>query len=95
MDQCPAAKQLDYCPLGWVPANIQVTANSEWLAANPVAAELFKQAKLPVVDVSIENVKQEQGAYTEAQIAQAAAEWIENNRVFVDIWIAAAMAAAG
>ena len=92
-EQCPAAAEAGYCPIGWVPADIQVTANSAWLAANPAAAELLAQAKLSVVDVSIANVEQDQGDYTEAQIAAAAGEWIANNRADVDAWIAAALAA--
>ena len=92
-EQCPAAEEFGYCPIGWVPADIQVTANTDWLAANPAAAELLRQSKLSVVDVSIANVEQDQGDYTEAEIAQAAAEWIADNRAGVDAWIAAALAA--
>ncbi|MCY4175444.1 MAG: glycine betaine/L-proline ABC transporter substrate-binding protein ProX [Acidimicrobiaceae bacterium] len=91
-EQCPAAAEVGYCPIGWVPADIQVTANSEWLDANPAAAELLAQAKLSVVDVSIANVEQDQGNYTETQIAQAASEWIAANRGDVDSWISAALA---
>ena len=92
-EQCPAAAEAGHCPIGWVPADIQVTANSDWLAANPAAAELLRQAKLSVVDVSIANVEQDQGDYTEAQIAAAAGEWISDNRGDVDAWITAALAA--
>ena len=93
VEQCPAAAEFGYCPIGWVPADIQVTANSDWLAANPAAAELLRQAKLSVVDVSIANVEQDQGDYTEAEIAQAAGGWIADNRAVVDGWLAAALAA--
>ncbi len=90
-EQCPASAEAGFCPIGWVPADIQVTANSDWLAENPAAAELLRQAKLSVVDVSIANVEQDQGNYTEAQIAQAASEWINNNRSNVDSWVSAAL----
>ncbi len=93
-EQCPASAEAGFCPIGWVPADIQVTANSDWLAENPAAAELLRQAKLSVVDVSIANVEQDQGDYTEAQIAQAASEWINDNRSNVDSWVASALAVA-
>ena len=93
-EQCPAAAEVGYCPLGWVPADIQVTANQAWLDANPAAAELLRVAKLSVIDVSLANVQQEQGMDTEAEIAQLAADWIAQNRATVDEWIASALAAA-
>ncbi len=93
-EQCPAAADAGHCPLGWVPADIQVTANKDWLAANPAAAELLRAAKLSVVEVSIANVEQDAGNYTEAEIAQAAADWIANNRDQVDEWVAIGLAAA-
>ncbi len=93
-DQCPAAADVGHCPLGWVPADIQVTANKDWLAANPAAAALLRAAKLSVVEVSIANVEQDAGNYTEAEIAQAAADWIANNRDQVDEWVALGLAAA-
>ena len=93
-EQCPARATADFCQLGWVPADIQVTANSAWLAANPAAAELFRQAKLSVVDVSVMNVEIEGGKNTDAEIALLAARWIAENRATVDEWIAAALAAA-
>lgn len=94
-EQCPAAAVDGFCQLGWVPADIQVTANKDWLAANPAAAELLRAAKLSVIDVSLANVEQESGMDTEAEIAQLAAGWIADNRGLVDEWVAAAMAAAG
>jgi len=93
-DQCPAAADVGYCPLGWVPADIQVTANADFLDANPAAAALLRAAKLPVVEVSIANVDQSNNSWTEAEIAQAAAEWIETNRGQVDEWIAIGKSAA-
>ena len=40
-EACPAAADADTCQIGWVANNIQVTANTEWLNANPYAAELL------------------------------------------------------
>ena len=93
-EQCPAAADdaEGQCQLGWIAADIQVTANSEWLAANPAAAALLEQVTLPVIDVSLANVEQEGGRDTNEDITQLAAEWIERNRDLVDTWIAAALA---
>ncbi|MDE0065856.1 MAG: glycine betaine/L-proline ABC transporter substrate-binding protein ProX, partial [Acidimicrobiaceae bacterium] len=93
-DLCPAAADLGYCPLGWVPADISVTANKDWLTANPAAEALLRAAKLPVVEVSILQVEQADANWTEAEIAQAAADWIANNRDQVDAWVAEGLAAA-
>ena len=93
-EQCPARASADFCQIGWVPADIQVTANTAWLEAHPAAAELLRQAKLSVIDVSLANVAIQSGKDTEAQIAQLAANWIADNRAAVDEWIAAAIAAA-
>ena len=94
-EQCPAAAEDGFCRVGWVPADIQVTANKDWLAANPAAAELLRLAKLSVIDVSLANVEQEAGKDTEAEIAQLAADWIADNRGTVDEWLSGALAAAG
>ena len=93
-EQCPARANADFCQLGWVPADVQVTANKDWLAANPAAAELFRQVKLSVVDVSVMNVEIQGGKNSDAEIALLAARWIAENRATVDEWIAAALAAA-
>ena len=94
-DQCPAAAEMGTCQLGWVATDILVTANNDFLAANPAAEELFRQARISVIDVSMANFEQSAGMDTEAEIAQLAAEWIADNRDAVDEWIAAAKTAAG
>ncbi len=93
VEQCPAATDAG-CPLGWTAADIQVTANSDFLAANPAAAELFAQVTLPLIDVSLANVAQGDTDGSSAAIGALAAEWITNNRALVDEWLAAARAAA-
>ena len=53
-DQCPsAADQPDgKCPIGWLGADIQVTANNDFLAANPAARALFEAVRLSVIAVT-------------------------------------------
>ena len=92
-EQCPASVD-GVCELGWVAADIQVTANNDFLAANPAAAELLAQVKLSVIEVSLANVEQDAGANTNEDIQANAAEWIADNRATVDGWIEAALAAA-
>ena len=85
---CPAAADAGTCQLGWVANNIQVTANTEWLNANPYAAELLCQVSLSVFDVSDANAT---GSFaTEDFIAGQAADWIADNRALVDGWLEAA-----
>ena len=82
------------CQLGWVPADITVTANKDFMEANPVAARLLTVMDLPIVDVSIAQVEQAAGRDSEEAINETASEWIANNRDSVDGWIAEAKAAA-
>ncbi len=91
-DQCPsAATQADgLCQIGWVAADILVTANNDFLAANPAAEALLEAVKLSVIEVSLANVEQGEGAAP----ADLAAAWIADNRDRVDEWLHAARSAA-
>jgi len=93
-DTCPVAADLGTCQLGWIAADILVTANKDFVASNPAAAALFDVVKLPIIDVSLANVEQDNGRNTNEDIAQLASEWIADNRSVVDEWLATAMAAA-
>ena len=91
-DQCPSAANTDdgKCPLGWIAADILVTARNEFLDANPAAEKLFQVIKLSVIDVSLANVDQDAGEDPN----DLATQWIADNRATVDSWIAEALAAA-
>ena len=84
----------DPCHLGWVAADIQVSANNEFLAANPAAAKLFELVKISVIDVALQNVLYDGGENTTEDVNGHAADWIANHRDLVDEWLAAARAAA-
>jgi glycine betaine/proline transport system substrate-binding protein len=88
--QCPGSEGNE-CQLGWIAADIQATANSDWLDANPAAKALLEQFQMDVVEVSLMNVDMGEGA----DVEQLAASWIEENRDTVDGWLASAIAAAG
>ena len=83
----------DPCHLGWVAADIQVSANNDFLAANPAAQSLFEQVKIPVIDVALQNVLYNSGEDTTEDVNRHAADWIAANRDQVDEWIANALAA--
>ena len=85
--QCTA----DPCILGWDAADIRVTGNNDFLAANPAAARLFELVTINPVDVALQNVRMAGGENTGEDIRGHAAEWIAGNRDTVDAWLATAM----
>jgi len=93
-EQCPSAADMGTCQLGWIAADILVTANNDFLAANPAAEELFKQVQLSVVDVSLANVEQSNGCDTNDCISGLAQTWIDEHSDLVNTWLNAAKAAA-
>ena len=92
-DQCPSAADNPdgLCPIGWVVHDIQVTANNDFLAANPAAQALFEAVRLSVIDVSLANVAMGKGASP----TDLATQWIADNRALADEWIAAALPGSG
>ena len=89
-DQCPSAadQPSGQCKIGWFAADILVTANNDFLAANPAAKALFEAVKLSVVDVSLASVALSRGRSP----TDLAVEWVADNRDLVDQWINAARA---
>ena len=87
-EQCPGAVD-GVCQLGWIAADIQATANTEWLEANPAAKSFLEQFQMNVVEVSLMNVEMGGGA----DVTELAAQWIEDNRDTVDGWLETARAA--
>lgn len=94
-EQCPSAADMGTCQLGWIAADILVTANTEFAEANPAAESIFKDVVIDVIDVSLANVEQAAGADTNEAIQDLAAGWIAENRDQVDEWLSNARAAAG
>lgn len=80
------------CQLGWVPADILVTARNDLLENNPSLKRLFELVKLNVVDVVSHVI--EQKTTDNADPDDLAARWISQNSALVDSWIAEARAAA-
>ncbi len=88
-DMCPARSADGLCPIGWAAADIKAAANNDFMDANPAAAQLLTDIKLSVMDVSVANVAQGEGADPK----DLAADWIAGNRATVDGWLDAARAA--
>ena len=77
-----------------ITADIQVTANNDFLVENPAAATLLEQVKISVVDIALQNARYDTGGEnTTADVNRHAAEWIADNRSTVDAWLAEARAA--
>lgn len=88
-DACTASP----CTTGFTPSDIVVTANSEWLEANPAAKALLEGFKMDPVAVAVQAVAIDAGANSEQDIADAAAKWIADNRDTLDPLVNAALAA--
>ena len=78
----------DPCAMGFVPADIRITANIEFLDANPAAARLFQLFKVPLGDMGAQNMKMFDGEDSQEDIERHALEWIGDNRDLVDRWLA-------
>ena len=91
-DQCPSASEepSGRCRIGWPVNDIRVTANNDFLAANPAAEALFETVRLSAFDVSLASVAIDGGESP----SDLAAQWITDNRGLVDEWITAARSAA-
>ncbi|MEM7323343.1 MAG: glycine betaine ABC transporter substrate-binding protein [Actinomycetota bacterium] len=83
----------DGCQVGWLAADIEITANKDWLADNPAAEALFNEFKPALIDLAIAGVALTNSDGAQADVERIAAEWITNNRELADGWLAAARAA--
>lgn len=81
------------CRLGWTAADIQVTANTEFIDANPAAAELLEQVVMPLIDVALANVEQGGTDGSATAIRAIAERWVADNEELTAGWLDAARAA--
>jgi glycine betaine/proline transport system substrate-binding protein len=84
----------DGCQLGWLAADIEITANTVWLEDNPAAEALFNEFAPPLIDLAIAGVALSNSDGAQADVEAIAAQWISENRALVDGWLATARAAA-
>lgn len=83
----------DPCTTMFTPSDIVVTANNDFLAANPAAASLLANFRIDPLAVAVQAVAIDAGANPNDDMVAAAAEWIADNRDVIDPWIEAALAA--
>jgi glycine betaine/proline transport system substrate-binding protein len=83
----------DPCEMGFVPNDIRIVGNNDFLAENPAAAKLFELIEIPAVDIFAQNLRMSEGENTQGDIEEHAQEWIESNRDLVDSWLEEARAA--
>jgi glycine betaine/proline transport system substrate-binding protein len=84
----------DPVQMGFIAADIAVAANNAFLEANPAAAELFRQVRLPLVWISEVDARIAEEEIGDAEVRELAREWIEENRELVEAWLEAARQAA-
>ena len=84
----------DGCQVGWLAADIEITANKDWLADNPAARALFNEFRPPLIDLAIAGVALSNSDGAQADVEAIAAQWIADNRALADEWLDAARAAA-
>lgn len=78
----------DPCDLGWPINDIRAVANTEFLDENPTIRRLLEVVEIPLDDIADQNARMVMEAeYTEEQIRQDAAAWIEENQATVDGWL--------
>lgn len=85
----------DPITMGFPPNDIQVSANNGFLEANPAAAELFRQVRIPLGWISETDAKMSEQDLKDEEVRPLARKWIKANRKKVDKWLNAARAAAG
>ncbi len=72
----------------------QIVANKKFAEANPAAAKLFSEMKLPVGDINAENLRMNEGEKSSADIDNHVSQWIKAHQKTYDGWLADARAAA-
>lgn len=73
---------------------MHIVANKAFAAKNPAAAKLFAIMKLPINDISAENMQMKAGQNKPADIERHTDGWIAAHKKLVDSWLAEAKAAA-
>ena len=83
------------CQLGLAAADIQVSANSAFLEANPFLAALFPLIRPSIIAISFLQVEQNNGDGSQGHVEELAAGWLLDNQQAVDGYVAEALAATG
>ena len=73
--------------------SMRIVANRGFAEQNPVAAKLFEIMKLPIQDISVQNMKMREGEVSPRDIERHVTEWIESHQALFDSWLSIALAA--
>jgi glycine betaine/proline transport system substrate-binding protein len=79
---------------GFIPNTQHIVANKVFAEANPAAAQLFAQMKLPVADINAQNLRMRDVQASQADIARHVDGWIKAHQSTFDGWIKRASEAA-
>lgn len=77
----------DPIKLGFIVSDIRVVANKNFLSRYPKVKKLLELFKLPLQDISEQNLKLNQGEKSEADIQKHVDQWIKKNQKLWDSWI--------
>lgn len=86
----PDTKMADGRNVGWPLNKIRVTANNDFLAANPAAKKLFELLAVPLADVNAQNLLVYNGEKSNEEIRKHAEKWAADNAQQFDAWVAEA-----
>ncbi len=84
----------DPVKLGFVACDIRIVANKKFLAANPAAKRFFEVFTLPLIDISEQNTRMNEGEKGKKDIERHVDQWIAKNQTKWDGWLAEARKAA-
>jgi len=76
--------------VGFSVNDIRILANNEFLADNPAVKKFFELVRIPINDISAQNLKMNQGEDSMKDIRRHADEWIKANQDDFDKWVAEA-----
>lgn len=80
--------------IGFEVVKIRTLANKKFLEANPAAKRFFELAKIPIEDISAQNLKMKDGEKSPEDIDRHVSEWIAAHQQEFDSWVEQALQAA-
>lgn len=76
--------------VGFSVNNIRILANNAFLQKNPAAKRFFELVKIPINDISAQNLRMNKGEDSMKDIRRHADEWISAHQSDFDKWVAEA-----
>jgi len=76
--------------VGFSVNDIRILANDEFLEENPAARKFFELVRIPINDISAQNLKMNEGEDSMRDIRRHADEWIKAHQAEFDEWVSEA-----